>query len=67
MAHDGREGAFGVGAGNGEFIGVTNAGGLDLDQHFAFLRALEVDLDDLQWFCYFRRRRRHVISLSGPL
>jgi hypothetical protein len=36
MAEDGREQAFRVGAGKGEFIGVANAGGLDLDQDFTF-------------------------------
>ncbi|MEH2471598.1 hypothetical protein V1284_003042 [Nitrobacteraceae bacterium AZCC 2299] len=29
-------------------IGVADAGGLDLDQHLAMLRTLEIDLDDLE-------------------
>jgi hypothetical protein len=40
MAEDRREDAFRVGARAGEFVGVADAGGLDLDQHFAFARAL---------------------------
>jgi hypothetical protein len=35
--------AFGIGAGQCELIGVTDAGGLDLDQHFALARPLELD------------------------
>jgi hypothetical protein len=35
MAEDGRENALGIGAGPGEFVGVADAGGLDLDQNFA--------------------------------
>jgi hypothetical protein len=42
MAQDGREDAFGVGARERVVVGVADAGGLDLDQHFAELRALQV-------------------------
>ena len=35
MAEDRREQAFGIGARAGEFVGVADAGGLDLDQHLA--------------------------------
>ena len=48
VAEDGGEEALGVGAGEGELVGVADAGRLDLDQHLALARALEVDLDDLQ-------------------
>ena len=44
---DDRQRAFRVCAGQGEFIGVANAGGLDFDQHFARPRSIELDLDDL--------------------
>ena len=54
MAHDGGKQAFGIGAGNGEFIGVANAGGLDFDQHLAFLGAVEINLDDFQRFAFFK-------------
>ena len=43
MAEDRRKQAFRIGAGQCEFIGVADAGGLDLDQHFAFARPLELD------------------------
>jgi hypothetical protein len=39
MAENGRETAPRVGAGPGEFVGVADAGGLDLDQNFARARA----------------------------
>ena len=37
VAQDGRENPFGVVARTGEFIGVTQAGGLDLNQNLARL------------------------------
>jgi hypothetical protein len=42
MAKDRGEDAFGVGAGQGEFVGVADAGGLDLDQDLALFRVVEV-------------------------
>ena len=48
MAEDRREQALGVRAREGELVGVADAGGLDLDQDFARLRAFEVDLHDFQ-------------------
>jgi hypothetical protein len=44
MAEDRREQALGVGAGQGEFVGVADAGGLDLDQNLAGARPFEFDL-----------------------
>ena len=46
VAEDGREQAFGVGAGERELVGVTDARGLDLDQHLAGFRAVELDVRD---------------------
>ncbi len=46
MAEDCGEDALGVGAGEGEFVGVADAGGLDLDQHLA--RAWAFDVHRLQ-------------------
>ena len=43
MAQDRREKAFGVAAGQGEFVGMTDARRLDLDQHLARLRPFQVD------------------------
>ena len=43
MAEDRRKQSFRIGAGQCEFVGVADAGGLDLDQHFAFARPLELD------------------------
>src|SRR5581483_11876323 len=42
------EDAFRIGAGQRELVGVADAGRLHLDQHFAGLWSVEVDLDDLQ-------------------
>ena len=41
VPEDGGEQPFGVGAGEGELVGVTDAGRLDLDQHLAGLRSRE--------------------------
>ena len=47
VAEDHREQALGIGAGARELVGVADAGGLDLDQHLAGPRAVEVHrLDD---------------------
>jgi hypothetical protein len=50
MAENGRKQAFGIGAGQREFVGVADTGGLDLDQHFALARAVELDGGDLERF-----------------
>jgi hypothetical protein len=42
MAQDRREQAFGIGAGQREFVGMADAGGLDFDQHLALARPLEL-------------------------
>jgi hypothetical protein len=64
MAEDGGEDAFRVGAGQRVVIGVADAGGLDLDQHFAGARAFQIDFFDgqgrlparrlLLWFSWAR-------------
>src|SRR5262249_28136951 len=46
VAEDGREQPFRIGAGEREFIGVTDAGGLHLDQDFGAFRALQLDFRD---------------------
>src|SRR5262249_44701489 len=46
MAQDGRKQAFRIGTGQGEFIGVADAGRLHLDQHFPGLRAFQIDILD---------------------
>ena len=43
MAEDGREDAFRIGTRERVVIGMADAGGLDLDQHLAGARALQVD------------------------
>lgn len=48
MAQDGREQPLGIGTRQGEFVGVTDAGRLDLDQHLASLRPLQLHIKDLQ-------------------
>ncbi len=58
MAEDRREQPFGIGAGQRELIGVADAGGLDLDQHFAVVRPLELHRRYFQRLCQQRRQRR---------
>ena len=41
MAQNGREQPFRIGAGQREFVGVADTGGLHLDQHLAGLRSVE--------------------------
>ena len=48
MAQDRGEQPFGIGARQGEFIGVAKAGGLDLDQDLARLGAVQVDVHDFK-------------------
>jgi len=43
MPEDRREKPLGIGAGQGEFVGVADARRLDLDQDFARPRALQID------------------------
>jgi hypothetical protein len=69
MAENGRECTFRVGTGAGEFIGVTDAGGLDLNEDLAFLRSFEIYLDHFQWLAGFKCDRSpclHGCSLPGP-
>ena len=68
MAKNGRKHALRVRARKSEFIGVADAGGLDLDQNFALFRTVEIDLHDFQRLsrlqCY-RCPRAHVLHLPG--
>jgi hypothetical protein len=43
MAEDRRKQPFRIGAGQCEFVGMADAGRLDLDQHFALARSLELN------------------------
>jgi hypothetical protein len=51
VAQDGREQPFGVGAGKGELVGVTDTRRFHLDQHLSRLRPVQVDLRDHQRLC----------------
>jgi hypothetical protein len=55
MAEDGGEQPLGVGARARELVGVADAGGLDLDQHLAGLRAIERHRRYLEWLAFFER------------
>jgi len=46
VTEDGRESTLGVGTGQGVVVGMADAGGLDLDQHFPGARAGQVDFFD---------------------
>src|SRR3546814_900477 len=49
VAEDGWKDAFRVSAGQGEGVGMADAGGLDLDQYLAGFRALQIDALNGQW------------------
>ena len=58
MAEDRRKQPFRIGAGTGEFVGVADAGSLDLDQHLAGLRPFELDVFDDKRFARLIGQRR---------
>ena len=60
MAEDRGKQALRIGARERERVGVADAGGLDLDQHLARLRPLEIDrLDGQRRSRPMRHRRAH--------
>ena len=68
VAEDGGEQALGIGAGERELVGVADAGGLDLDQHLAGFRPVELDrLDDERLARLVGYRGAHAHSLSPQL
>ena len=50
MTQDRRENSFGIGTGEGELIGMADAGRLDLDQDFAGAWTLKVHRFEAEWF-----------------
>ena len=50
VTENGREQTFRIGAGPGEFVGVTDSRGLDFDQNFAGLGTIEIHFVDFQGF-----------------
>ena len=50
VAQDRWEQPFRIGAGERELVGVADAGGLDLDQHFGGFRPVEFDVRDGEGF-----------------
>jgi hypothetical protein len=66
VAEDCREQPFGVGARQRELVGVADAGGLDLDQHLAGLRPVELNVCHRKRFAGFERHcRTHVHAASS--
>ncbi|MCY1297407.1 hypothetical protein D9M70_468450 [compost metagenome] len=66
MAEDGREQAFRIGAGQREVVRVADAGGLDLDQHFAGLWAFELNRHDLERLACLNGNGGTYIHLFSP-
>ena len=54
VAHDGGKQAFGIGTGNGEFIGMANAGGLDFNQNLALLGTGQINFNNFKGFACFK-------------
>ena len=50
VTEDGGKKSLGVGAGQGELVGVADAGRLDLDEHLARARAVELHLRHFERF-----------------
>ncbi len=50
MPKNGREETLGIGTRQREFVGMADAGGLDLDQNLALAGAIEIDLHHLKRF-----------------
>ena len=67
VAEDRREDAFAVEAVERVGVGVADAGRHDLDQHFALLGPLEVDLDDLERLLGFEGDGGAGLHSIGPL
>ncbi len=68
MAENGGKEPFRIGAGQGEFVGVADAGRLDLDQHLEGLRPLELHRLDAEWLAGLEgHRRAHIHSVSPVL
>ena len=67
VPEDRREQAFWVGTGQRELVGVADAGGLHLDQHFAGLRSLEVNLHDLKRLRLFQSNGGAGFHRNSPL
>src|SRR5262245_28870632 len=62
------EEAFGIGARQREFIGVTHAGRFDLDHHLPFLGTVELNGFDRQWLAGFERNGcTYVHVFSSPM
>ena len=55
MTEDRRKNSLAVEAVEGIGVGMTDAGRLDLDQHFAGFRAFQIEFDDFQRFFCFKR------------
>ena len=66
MAEDRRETALGIGARQRVVVGVADAGGLDLDQHLAGLRAFEVDGLDAERLLGSKATAARVFMRSLP-
>ena len=57
VAENRGEQSFGVGPGQGEFVGVADAGGFDLDEHFTGLGPIELNGGDGERFPRLERHR----------
>ena len=66
MAEDGRKQAFRVGARQREFVGMADAGRLDLDQHFAGARAVELDRHDFEWLACLHGNGGAYVHCCSP-
>ena len=67
VAQDRGEQTFRIGARQGELVGVTDSGGLDLDQHLVVPGAVELHrLDGKRLPCLMRDRGSDIHSFASP-
>jgi hypothetical protein len=66
MAEDGREQAFRIGARQRELVGVADAGRLDLDQHFAGARPVQLNGHDFEWLASLHGNSGAYVHSSSP-
>ena len=67
VPEDRREQAFRIRTGQCELVRVADARGLHLDQHFAGLRSLEVNLHDLKRLRLFQSNGGAGFHRNSPL
>ena len=67
VTQNGREQSLGIGAGARKLVRVADSGGLDFDEDFAVLRAVQIHRDDFEGFARSVRDGCLCFHASGPV